>query len=92
MTMIMINYMKTNTYATDCITQNKVSTLNIFLVRLAGYIASLIALATNKVYSRGGGSHMKGVGMLIVSFRVVREEIYKNYILSIRFIYSIHAI
>ena len=54
--MIMINYMKTNTYATDCITQNKVSTLNIFLVRLAGYIASLIALATNKVYSRGGGA------------------------------------
>ena len=47
---------------TDCITQNKVSTLNIFLVRLAGYIASLLALATNEVYLLGRDSHMKGAG------------------------------
>ena len=62
MTLIMIMIMKTNTYATDCITQNKVSTLNICLVRLAGYVASLLALATNEVYLLGRGSHMKGAG------------------------------
>jgi len=55
MSMIMIMIMKTNTYATDCITQNKVATLNICLVRLAGYIAGLLALATNEVYPGGGG-------------------------------------
>ena len=62
MTLIMIMIMKTNTYATDCITQNNVSTLNICLVRLAGYVASLLALATNEVYLLGRGSHMKGAG------------------------------
>ena len=62
MTMIMIMIMKTNTYVTDCITQNKVSTLNIYLVRPAGYIASLLALATNEVYLLGRDSHMKGAG------------------------------
>ena len=87
MTMIMIMIMKTNTYVIDCITQNKVSTLNIYLVRPAGYIASLLALATNEVYLLVRDSHMKGAGMLVVSFRVAREEMYKNYIL-----YSIHAI
>ena len=60
--MIMIMIMKTNTYVIDCITQNKVSTLNIYLVRPAGYIASLLALATNEVYLLGRGSHMKGAG------------------------------
>ena len=54
--------MKTNTYATECITENKVSTLDICLVRLAGYIASLLALATNEVYLLGRDSHMKGAG------------------------------
>ena len=54
-----------------------------------------------------GGSHMKRSGMLIVSlgvfwkkknlavkvsFRVAFEEILKNYIFSIRFIYSINVI
>ena len=58
----MIMIMKTNTYVTDCITQNKVSTLNIYLVRPAGYIASLLALATNEVYLLGRDSHMKGAG------------------------------
>ena len=80
--------MKTNTYVTDCITQNKVSTLNIYLVRPAGYIASLLALATKEVYLLGRDFHMKGAGCsLSQSFRVAREEMYKNYIL-----YSIHAI
>ena len=60
--MIMIMIMKTNTYVTDCITQNKVSTLNIYLVRPAGYIASLLALTTNEVYLLGRDSHMKGAG------------------------------
>ena len=62
MIMIMIMIMKTNTYVTDCITQNTVSTLNIYLVRPAGYIASLLALATNEVYLLGRDSHMKGAG------------------------------
>ena len=69
MTMIMIMIMKTNTYVTDCITQNKVSTLNIYLVRPAGYIASLLALATNEVYLLGGeGLPYERGGMLVVSF------------------------
>ena len=88
MTLIMIMIMKTNTYATDCITQNNVSTLNICLVRLAGYVASLLALATNEVYLLGRGSHMKGAGCSLSLLGLhVSEEMYKNYIL-----YSIHAI
>ena len=74
--------------------QNKVSTLNICLVRLAGYIASLLALATNYVYRGAGGGELpyERGGDARCLFRVACEEMYKNYILSIRFIYSIHAI
>ena len=40
----------------------------------------------------GEGLPYERGGMLVVSFRVAREEMYKNYTLSIRFIHSIHAI
>ena len=68
--------------------------INICFMRLAGYISSLNTCSCKQqsLPGGGGGSHMKGTGMLIVSFRVAREEIYKNHILSVRFIYSIHAI
>ena len=71
--------------------QNKVSTLNICLVRLAGYIASLLALVTNLVYPRGGGgnSRMKGAGMLVVSLglhvKKYTKIIYFQFVLFTRF-------
>ena len=45
----------------------------------------------------GGGSHMKGAKMLVVSFRAVnflliKNVLIKNDIFSIHFIYSIHVI
>ena len=87
MTLIMIMIMKTNTYTTDCIYTEQSFNLEYLLGETGRLCCKPTCSCNQRSLPPGEGLPYERGGMLVVSFRVAREEMYKNYIL-----YSIHAI